>query len=115
MARGYQCETASSGAQGLDLVTKRLELVKQGKAEMYALIFLNYSLPEMDGQQMARALRSNFEASSDLDFRQPQINCYTAYTDENFKSKAMSAGINSFLSMPIKDADLALCLKKAFK
>ena len=50
MARGYQCETASSGAQGLDLVTKRLELVKQGKAEMYALIFLNYSLPEMDGQ-----------------------------------------------------------------
>ena len=82
---------------------------------MYALIFLNYNLPEMDGQQLARAMKQTFDANRFTGFKRPQINCYTAYADENFKTTAMSAGINSFLSMPIKDEDLALCLKKAFE
>ena len=46
---GYQCDSANSGAKGLQVIEKRLGLVRSGQAAMYQLIFLDYSMPEMDG------------------------------------------------------------------
>ena len=56
--KGMTCDTASSGPEGVAIVSRRLELVRRNKARMYSLICLDYSMPEMDGPQVARAIRS---------------------------------------------------------
>lgn len=55
---GMTCDSASSGPEGVAIVSRRLELVRRNKARMYSLICLDYSMPEMDGPQVARAIRS---------------------------------------------------------
>ena len=46
---GYEVDQATRGAIALQLFRERIELVLSGKAEMYKIIFLDYSMPEMDG------------------------------------------------------------------
>ena len=46
-----------SGAQALSLLKKRVEKVIAGEAEMYKLFLLDYSMPEMDGPQVAIEIR----------------------------------------------------------
>ena len=65
-AKGHLCDTASNGAKGLQYIQKRLELVKLAKAQMYALVLLDYSMPEMDGPQVARQLRHTLDEHSDI-------------------------------------------------
>ena len=47
-----------SGKQALQLIDQRIEEVKTGKAEMYNLVLLDYSMPEMNGTEVAEQIRS---------------------------------------------------------
>ena len=47
--KGVSVHTAMSGKQALILLNKRIHLVQLGKAEMYKLVLLDFSMPEMDG------------------------------------------------------------------
>ena len=40
---------ANSGEEALKLFEKRIELAKRGEIDMYKIIFLDYSMPIMDG------------------------------------------------------------------
>ena len=42
-------EIAIGGAAALDAITKRAQLVVEQGLEMYRLILLDYSMPELDG------------------------------------------------------------------
>ena len=100
-------DTALSGNAALALVEKRLEAVYRGEAPMYKLILLDYSMPEMDGPQVAVAIRSLFRTSilvTEIDT--PYICCCTAYGEAAFKKKALSAGMDNFLTKPISHAEL---------
>jgi CheY-like chemotaxis protein len=69
---------------------------------MYRLILLDYSMPEMSGPQVAISIRNMFKASvivSEVDT--PYICCCTAYGEAGFKSKALSSGMDDFLTKPI--------------
>ena len=46
---------------------------------MYKLIICDYSMPEMDGPQVARAIREML-----YDICEPMICCCTAYTQATF-------------------------------
>ena len=48
-SKGFICDSANTGEKALELIEKRLGLARKGLAPMYKLIFLDYSMPEMDG------------------------------------------------------------------
>ncbi len=48
---------AMKGTEALKRIQERLELVYKGEASMYKIILLDYSMPEMDGPQVAVEIR----------------------------------------------------------
>ena len=48
-----KCDSASGGSDAITLARDRLNKVKQGQAEMYRFIFLDYSMPYIDGPGVA--------------------------------------------------------------
>ena len=51
--RDIQIDSVSSSSQALNLVGRRLNEVLLGRAAMYKIILLDYSIDEMDGPQIA--------------------------------------------------------------
>ena len=53
---------------------------------MYKLILLDYSMPDMDGPEVARQARAFFKehSTSEEDRLDPFICCCTAYTEATF-------------------------------
>ena len=49
---------------------------------MYELIFIDYSMPEMDGVQVAQEIRKIHEQEG---LRVPYMCCFTAYNLASFK------------------------------
>ena len=58
--RGSKSDTAMNGKEALSKLTQRIELVYRGEASMYDIILLDYSMPEMDGPQVAIEIRNIF-------------------------------------------------------
>ena len=79
---------------------------------MYKIILLDYSMPEMDGPNVAAEIRFIFQQNTLLGEDQiPYICCCTAYTETSFKQKAIAAGMDHFLIKPVKSSELAEILK----
>ena len=47
--KDLKCDTANNGVTALNLVKSRLKEVEAGRALMYKVILMDYSMPEMDG------------------------------------------------------------------
>ena len=45
----FTSDKALCGYEAISLIEKRLELAKKGEVEFYKLIFLDYSMPDMNG------------------------------------------------------------------
>ena len=58
-----KADCALSGSQSIKLIQSRIELVYRGQASMYSVIFVDYSMPEMDGPQVAIEIRRIFKES----------------------------------------------------
>ena len=89
------------------MIQSRIELVYRGQANMYSVIFVDYSMPEMDGPQVAIEIRKIFKESILLNqSHQPYICCCTAYAEASFKKQAKVAGMDNFLNKPISSGEL---------
>lgn len=89
---GYQFLGASNGLEGL----KRAEELKPD------LILLDINLPDIDGYEVARRMRSS---SSEYLLRVP-ILAITANAFSGDAQKALAAGCNAYLAKPINIRDL---------
>ena len=65
---------------------------------MYGLIMMDYSMPVMDGTVCAKKIRDLLAQHRTV---QPRICCVTAYTDQDFKEKALGVGMDEFMSKPV--------------
>ena len=65
--QGYLIDSANGGREGLEHVLERSALVNAGLGKMYKLILLDYSMPDLDGPQVAKAIRAHFEDNGLLD------------------------------------------------
>ena len=74
---------------------------------MYKVIFLDYSMPEMDGPQVASELRQIFDMTG---IEVPYICCCTAYGEASFKKLALTAGMDHFLTKPIEKSEMTAIL-----
>ncbi|PKN93360.1 MAG: hypothetical protein CVU44_10750 [Chloroflexi bacterium HGW-Chloroflexi-6] len=93
--QGYQIIAASNGQQGLDLAL----------AEIPSLILLDVMMPQMDGYEVARNLRSN---SKTVDI---PILMFTAKSQLDDKVTGFEAGADDYLTKPTHPAELQAHVK----
>ena len=51
--QNLNCDQVQSGRKALEMVQRRCEMAKGEAAQMYKIIFLDYSMDEMDGPDVA--------------------------------------------------------------
>ncbi len=86
----YSISEARNGAEALELA----------KARDFSLILLDFMMPDMDGIEVMRRLRSNPTT------RTSPIIILTARADEDFKIKTLRAGATDFLTKPFSSTEL---------
>ena len=86
---GIAAETASSGAEAVEMVKLR-----HARMEPYNLILVDWKMPEMDGVETTRQIRSVIGNES-------AIVILTAYKWDEVADEAEEAGVDSFLAKPL--------------
>ena len=72
---------------------------------MYKLIFIDYSMPLMDGPQTAVKIREALSERAGFKMN-PFIICCTAYGEAMFKNQALASGMDAFVTKPLKHTEL---------
>ncbi|MGY4541336.1 two-component system OmpR family response regulator [Arthrobacter sp. UYNi723] len=90
---GFKVHAEATGAAGLR-AAKRLDL---------ALITLDLGLPDLDGHDVARQIRTLSKAP---------LLMITAYTEPSDELDGMSAGANAYLTKPFRTAQLRALVQK---
>ena len=68
---------------------------------------MDYSMPEMDGPQVATELRQILDMTG---IEAPYICCCTAYGEASFKKMALDAGMDIFLTKPVEHSQMTAIL-----
>ena len=86
---GISCEVALSGKEGVEMVK-----VREARQEPYNLILVDWKMPDMDGIETTKQIRSIVGSDS-------AIIILTAYNWDDVIDEAVSAGVDSFLAKPL--------------
>ncbi|MBF0544030.1 MAG: response regulator [Candidatus Riflebacteria bacterium] len=92
-----------------DAVLNGKEAVKCLEATSYDLVLMDCQMPEMDGYQATKEIRSE---NSNVKNRKVPIIAMTANAMEGDREKCLSTGMDDYLSKPIHPRDLSAMLKK---
>jgi CheY-like chemotaxis protein len=92
---------------GVELANTGLEAVEMLKSKPYDLIFMDIQMPDMDGLEATRHIRANFR-------RQPVICAMTANALAEDREACKDAGMDKYLSKPIKLEELISMLQEIF-
>ena len=84
---GYQVEVASTGVEAVEKYT--------AAPERFDLIFMDVQMPEMDGVEATRKIRS-------LGHSEVPIVAMTAHAMQGDRDKCIAAGMNNYMTKPIK-------------
>ena len=90
-----------SGKQAIEMIQNRIKLSKNSAdVSMYKLILLDYSLGDgLDGPDISKYIRWHVDQAK---MSQPYICGCSAYDEPTYSMKALEAGMNEFISKPIK-------------
>ncbi|MBQ7514905.1 MAG: response regulator [Schwartzia sp.] len=91
---GISSEFALSGAEALEMVK-----LHQARREPYNLIVMDWKMPEMDGIETTRQIRSAIGDES-------AIIILTSYNWEEVIDEAVAAGVDSFVAKPLFSGNL---------
>ena len=100
---GIAAEIASSGAEALEMVQLR-----HARRDPYNLILVDWQMPDMDGVETTRRIRSIIGSES-------AIIILTAYRWDDVLEDALEAGVDSFIAKPLFAAALLEEFKSALK
>lgn len=100
---GVTTETASSGQEAVEMVKLR-----HARMEPYNLIVVDWQMPEMDGVETTRQIRTEIGDES-------AIIILTAYNWDDILDEATAAGVDSFISKPLFTGNLLDEFKNALK
>jgi len=87
-------------------VENGLEALNVLKTEKFDLIFLDISMPIMDGVQTVTTIKSNDK------FKDIPIVALTAHAIIGYKEKYLNYGFDAYITKPINDSVLFSCLEK---
>ena len=86
---GIGCETAESGWEGIDKVR-----IRHGRMEDYDLILIDWRMPEIDGVETTRQIRS-------IVGNNPPIIIITSFNWDDIAEEAKAAGVDTFVAKPL--------------
>jgi CheY-like chemotaxis protein len=89
-----------------DTVTNGIEVLEACRRIPYDIILMDCQMPELDGYETTRQLRSRGGP-------QPRIIAMTANAMEGDRELCLAAGMDGYVSKPMRIADLKLALKEA--
>ncbi|AUC59661.1 Circadian input kinase A [Cyanobacterium sp. HL-69] len=86
-----------------DVVANGLEVLDTLRRQSYDLILMDVQMPEMDGLTATRQIRTLWNsASNDFYGQPPQIIAMTANAMEGDRERCIEAGMNDYLSKPVR-------------
>lgn len=97
---GYRADTVANG----------LEVLEALKLRDYDLILLDIQMPEMDGYSVARELSRIYDRE-----QIPWMIAMTANALEGDRDRCLQAGMDDYLSKPVRKEELDACLKRSFQ
>jgi PAS domain S-box-containing protein len=95
---GYHADISANGIEVVDALARR----------PYDTILMDVQMPEMDGIEATRAIRRTFDAD-----RQPVIIAMTASAMQEDRQACLDAGMDDFVSKPIRLEELTAALERA--
>ena len=93
---GYECHTVENGIEALNAVVDRERL----GVDNFTLIFLDIMMPEMDGITATKKIIEKYGQN------RPRIVALTASSLQEEKDRCFAAGVDGFISKPVKIEDL---------
>ena len=87
------------------LVENGAKAVEEAGQKRYDVILMDMQMPEMDGVQATRLIRENLEW-------QPTIIALTANTMQGDQDACLNAGMNDYISKPVRLEELTNKLEK---
>ena len=100
---GVNCERALSGAEGLQMAE-----VRHARREPYNLILVDWRMPDMDGLETTRQIRTAIGAET------PVI-ILTSYNWDEIAEEARAAGVDTFVAKPLFAGTVLDEFREAFK
>jgi len=86
---GIKSDTCTSGQEALNMLE-----VAHTKHEPYNLVLLDWKMPEMDGLEVAKEIRSRYD-------KETTVIILTAFNWDEIMDEALHAGVDSFLAKPL--------------
>ena len=100
---GISCDTAESGWEGVDKVR-----IRHGRREDYNLILVDWKMPEMDGIETTRQMRSIVGLDT-------PIIILTSFNWDEIADEALEAGVDTFVPKPLFAGSVMDEFKEAFR
>lgn len=94
---GYRADVAVNGK----------DILKCLERKSYDVILMDIQMPEMDGLQATRSIRSSLPAE-----KQPMIIAMTAYSLRGDRERCLDAGMDGYISKPVKMEELKAALER---
>jgi CheY-like chemotaxis protein/HPt (histidine-containing phosphotransfer) domain-containing protein len=101
-----------------DVVSNGLEVLEALHRQVYDVILMDVQMPEMDGLEAARAVRSSTWQDSRqhaLFASQPYIIAMTANAMQGDREDCLAAGMDDYISKPVQIEELAHALSRGAK
>ncbi len=92
---GYSADVAANGLEVLDAIDR----------QHYDVVIMDVQMPEMDGLEAARLIRKTRRENA------PKILAMTAYALEGDRERCIDAGMDGYISKPVKMDELKLALE----
>ncbi len=94
---GYRADIAANG----------LEVLEACKRQSYDVVLMDVQMPEMDGLEATRRICQEWPAN-----KKPRIIAMTANAMQGDREKCMEAGMDDYITKPVRREELAIALSK---
>jgi PAS domain S-box-containing protein len=92
-----------------DVAADGLEVLEALQRQRYDIILMDVQMPEMDGLEASRKIHEQYPENND----RPWIIALTANAMEGDREACLTAGMDDYISKPIKTEELAAAIERA--